>query len=288
VTLRLSRRAAAVGLAALAAAPALGRVGPARAALDPANPRDVAAMFRKLRYRMSDGLVFWWMVDTKIGQVGATLTELWGMQVGSIMRLTNRADGGFDTTSLEVVFYTDLKTGEFLREWTNPYTGERHKIPHAPVGPTTIAYSAEGRSTPPKELGGSRLENTTLIGPAVAVNDDVWVRHDSIAKVISPDPARKPFEVNDLSIYQGRLSELADPAVDFAEATVQSQQVTSWRAWMNMGDRPGGMTSRGVGRKVRSYAEMPRRWRDLVAEIDPEIAADPVGALERPAAKFDR
>jgi len=260
----------------------------AQAALDANNPRDVAVMYRKLRYRMDDGLVFWWMVDTKIGQVEAKLTPLFDMQVGSIMRIKNNPDGSFSVTSLEDVFYTDSTTGEFLREWKNPYTGETVPVAHAPVGPTTITYRPDSTPILPKELGGSKLEGRSKIGPAIVVNDDVWVRGDSVATVTSPDPARKPFEVNDLSIYLGSLKEVSDPKVMVAAATVQSQQITGWRAWMKMGDLPGNFTSRGVGRKVARYEDMPAKWRALVAEIDPAIAADPVGALDKPAAKFDR
>jgi hypothetical protein len=156
------------------------------------------------------------------------------------------------------------------------------------VGPTTVVYRPDGTPILPKELGGSRLEGSSRVGPAVVVNDDVWVRGDSIAKVYSPDPTRKPFEVNDLSIYQGSAKEIANPKVMMASATVQSMQVTGWRTWMKMGERPGSMTSRAVGRKVATYAQMPQRWRELVAEIDPTIAADPIGALVKPANKFER
>jgi hypothetical protein len=57
---------------------------------------------------------------------------------------------------------------------------------------------------------------------------------------------------------------------------------------MNMGDRPGSLTSRLVGRKVRRYADLPESWRARLAQLAPDIAADPVAALDRPAAKFDR
>jgi Protein of unknown function (DUF1838) len=109
---------------ALGAAAALAAGTSAHAALDPNNQNDVVTMYRKLRYRMDDGVLFWWMYDTKIGQVGATLTPLYDMQVGSIIRVKNNADGSFAVTSLEDVFYTDITTGAYLRQWTNPYTGE--------------------------------------------------------------------------------------------------------------------------------------------------------------------
>ena len=65
-------------------------------------------------------------------------------------------------------------------------------------------------------------------------------------------------------------------------------EVTGWQRWMNMGDRPGNLTSRLTGRKVRRYEDLPQRWREHLAAVAPKIAADPIAALDGPAARFDR
>lgn len=102
-------------------------------------------------------------------------------------------------------------------------------------------------------------------------------------------PGRKtPFEVNDIAVYHGSLANLTDTAVTSAEAVVFFAEVTGWQRWMNMGDRPGNLTSRLTGRKVHRYEDLPATWRAQLARVAPQLAADPIGALDRTEARFDR
>ena len=65
-------------------------------------------------------------------------------------------------------------------------------------------------------------------------------------------------------------------------------EVTGWQRWMSMGDRPGNLTSRMVGRKCRDYADLPEAFRARLSEVAPRIADDPIGAIDRPAGRFER
>lgn len=248
---------------------------------------DSATMHRKLRFRTDEGLVFWWLQGVKYGQVGATLTPLYTNLIGTIQRVALTDDGGFDLTQLEMVILLDTDGDKPLSEWKNPYTGEVLPVSFQPVGPITVHYNADDSRELPTTLGGARLESTAEIFPPLIVNDDVFMSEVIRARVFRPE-REYPFEVNDMSHYHGSLQELADPAVTVGSATVSFGEVTGWQNWMNMGSRDGGLTSRTVGRKVASFDMMPQKWRDLLAEKAPEIAADPKAALEGPAAEFDR
>ena len=277
---------AALGTALLAGSGSAG----ARAAGAPAAGSagvDPVTLYRKLHFRTDDGLAFWWLQGPKIGQVGATLTPLFTNSVGTIQRVRQLPDGGFEVTQLEMVFALDLETGAPLAEWRNPYTGEPLPIRFRPLGPTTIRYRPDNSRVLPTEIGGAPIESRATTHPPLIVGDDVFVRDESIARVMSPGRTT-PFEVNDIATYHGSLANLADPAVTMGEATVFFAEVTGWQRWMNMGDRPGSLTSRLVGRKVRRYEDLPESWRERLAQLAPDIAADPVAALDRPAARFDR
>lgn len=248
---------------------------------------DRVALHRKLHFRSDAGLVWWWLQGPKYGQVGTTLTPLFSMLVGTLQRITPRADGGFDLTSLEMVFLADLDSGARLTQWRNPYTGETIPVKFAPLGPSTIRYRADNSRVLPSEIGGARLESSARTSEPLVVGDDVFVRDESTARVYTPGRTT-PFEVNDLSTYHGSLRNLTDPTVTVGAATVSFAEVTGWQRWMNMGDRPGNLTSRSSGAKVASFDAMPTNWRAMLAEVAPRIAADPVAALEGPAARFDR
>ncbi|MFO1426055.1 MAG: DUF1838 family protein [Steroidobacteraceae bacterium] len=270
------------GSAAIAgAAPAQGA-----AARRPPVP-DARTLFRKLHLRTDDGLVFWWLQGPKIGQVGTTLTPLYTCSIGTLQRIRQREDGGFDLTQLEMALLYDIETGEPLESWRNPYTGETLPIRFSPFGPATTRYRPDNSPVLPQEIGGAPVEARATTHPPLIVADDVFIRDESVARVFTPGRAT-PFEVNDIAVYHGSLANLSDPKVSFGDATVFFAEVTGWQRWMNMGDRPGNLTSRLTGRKVRRYEDLPVSWRARLAQVAPRIAADPLAALDAPTAKFDR
>jgi hypothetical protein len=272
--------AGALAMAPLAL-PAAARASTASAAVDPVQ------LLRKLKFRSDDGLIFWWLQGPKIGQVGATLTPLYTSGVGTIQRARQLEDGGIELTQLEMLLMFDLDTGALLEEWRNPYTGEVLPIRFRPVGPLKVQYRADNSRILPTELGGTPLEATAKSHPPLIVADDVFVQDESVARVFTPGRER-PFEVNDIAVYHGSLQNLADPGVAMGEATVFFAEVTDWQRWMNMGDRPGTLTSRMVGRKCARWEDLPETWRRRLAEVAPAIAADPVAALDQPAGRFER
>lgn len=293
MTTRINRREVvggalgAVATGAVIAAPSAKAASAARAAIpSPATP-DPLTLYRKLHLRTDDGLLFWWLQGPKIGQVGTTLTPLYTSSIGTLQRVRHREDGGFDVTQLELIILCDLTTGEPLSQWRNPYTNETIPIRFSPVGPTVVRYRADNSRVLPTEIGGTPLQATAIMHAPLIVGDDVFQRDESVARVFTPGRTT-PFEVNDIAVYHGSLANLADPAVTVGEATVFFAEVTGWQRWMNMGERPGNLTSRLTGRKVRRYEELPQRWREQLAAVAPRIAADPIAALEAAAARFDR
>ena len=273
--------------AAFSVAGSIGAGASSAAATSGTRAVDPGLMYRKMHFRSDDGLVFWWLQGVKYGQVGTTLTPLYTASVGTLQRVKHAADGGFEVTQLEMNVILDLTTGRALESWRNPYTDEVLPVRMSPVGPTVTRYGADNVRVLPKEIGGTPLEATATLHPPLIVGDDVFQRDESVARVFTPG-REKPFEVNDIAVYHGSLANLSNPRVKVGAATVFFAEVTGWQRWMNMGDRPGGLTSRMVGRKVRRYEDLPADWRANLARAAPRVAADPIAALDAAAAKFDR
>lgn len=248
---------------------------------------DARTLFRKLRFRTDDGLIFWWLEGPKMGQVGATLTPIYTNSVGTIQRIRHSPDGSFEMASLELVLSLDLETGEPLESWKNPYTGETLPVRFNPLGPSVACFRPDNERIRPDKIGGAPIESSVNTHPPTIVGDDVFVLDESKARVFTPG-REKPFEVNDLAVYHGSLANLSDPDVTFGEAKVFFAEVTGWQRWMNMGDRPGNLTSRLSGAKVRRYEDLPETWRSKLAQVAPQIAADPIAALDRAEVKFNR
>ena len=256
-------------------------------AFDAGSEFDIRAAYRKLRYRLGGGVVFWWMDGVKYAQNDAEITPLFGMDIGAWFQIADVPEGGYTVTSYELVFYRDLATGAVIREWKNPYTGEVVPITNRPIGPTLNRYDGEGRFVLPTTLGGAAVTADNRISLMKAAGNDIWVSDDYTASV-TPPGGGAPFVVNDWSAYHGRLDQVSDVNVADADATCTLQEVTGWQRWMKMGDRPGTLTSRAIGRKVADFGQMPQRYRDAVAAAYPDIARDPLAAFTRPPETFAR
>jgi hypothetical protein len=252
-----------------------------------ASNLDSRTLYRKLHYRLDDGVVFWWLQGPKYGQVGTVLTPLYQANIGTFQRIRHLDDGGFELTALEINIISDITTGESIDVWRNPYTGETLPVRFNPMGPNKVRYRADNTRILPTDVGGSRIEATATLHPPIIAGDDYFQRDESVARVFPPGRAQ-PFEVNDLAVYHGSMANLTNPDVTSGEATVFFAEVTGWQRWMNMGDHIGNMTSRMVGRKVKRYDDLPAPWREQLAKRMPKIAADPVAALDGVEAAFDR
>jgi hypothetical protein len=253
----------------------------------PGTPLDAAQLFHKLHLRTDDGVIFWWLMGPKIGQVGTTLTPLYTNCIGTVQRVRHLADGGFEVTQLEMIVMLDLETGTPLDKWRNPYTGESMPARHNIVGPVTVRYRPDGTRVLPTEVGGTPVESRVTTHAPLIVGDDVFIRDEAVARVFTPG-RNVPFEVNDIAVYHGSLANLLDPGTTVGEATVFFAEVTGWQRWMQMDEHPGSLTSRLTGRKVRRFDELPEVFRRKLAQMAPEIAADPIAALDRPAPMFER
>lgn len=275
------REALGAAGAGLLACPGAGRASSSALLADP------ALLYRKLKYRSDDGPIFWWMKGPKYGVVDAEMTTLWTIEVGIISTVHHRSDGGFDVTALEIIFMTDPATGGRLETWRNPYTNETLPARVALVGPTTTRYDAGNARTMPTTLGGAPLTVSAKRADPVIVGDDIFIRDEVVARVMSPGRTR-PYIVNDISVLQGSVADLSSPGTKFGAARVTFAEVTGWQRWMNMGDRSGSLTSRTVGAKVERYDQLPERWRDMLKSYAPEIAGDPLGALQKPQFRFER
>ena len=279
-------------LTSAAAMPALGAANfeSAASAASIATDLSVMEMLVKLRGSLDGKIAIWWMRGPRYGvTLGAEVTPLFDNLVTSFQRFARRADGNFDVTMVELSYYADIKTGEWLHRWRNPYTGEQNDIEHIVFGPITSVLTPHAAtppvSTPPVSTPGVHLEVKPRIGIIAQEGDDVWVGED-VSAIIRPDqPERTVYHGNDLATYHGSAQQLRDAKRQSVDATIHYQSATNWRTWMKMGDRPGYLMARGMGRKVWQTQHLPDALLRIARLAHPQIIADPVAALSAPQPK---
>jgi len=274
---RLDRRALLSGAVAALAASAVS-VHAAAGELDPSNPKELARIFRKLAFAADERIGFWWLRGTRGALVDTDVTPLWDMHIGSIFRARDLPDGQFEVSTIQTAFYTDLKSGERLRTFANPFTRKTIDIPRYPAKVERLTYDAHGRTDPPSGfLAG--LDRDAKIGPAWVQGDDVWIKGDVVIKGAPKAPGERPIRVNDLTTYFGSVRDVLDPSVAMPLAGQTFIDINIWPPWLEMGNQKGDYFSRCYGRKAASFDAMPTLWRQWMKEDFPKVTADFDAAL---------
>ncbi|ODS94443.1 MAG: hypothetical protein ABS49_11890, partial [Erythrobacter sp. SCN 62-14] len=117
-------------LAAGFAAPAAAQM------LDPAKPEDAVQISKRLQCGVSEDkpAVYHWsgnIYGRSPGQPDKLLFKGEGMNIRRCVEVTDPKQGkGWRLVSREVMLMLDPVTGEVLREWTNPYTGQKVEVMH--------------------------------------------------------------------------------------------------------------------------------------------------------------
>ena len=231
--------------------------------------------YLRLVYSGVDDEVIWSILGVKYGRLGNELTPLWNTNTIGFSRISYPEQGGYRVDTLEVVFYTDLVSGERLGIWHNPYTSrEVEVIVPAPVAVTS--YHSEVGPSERTSAGGIRVAES--VQPPRAIGGDTWVQVEKRIAV-APEPARPPvFTSTEFIDYRGRTADLHAEAPRVA-STLHLEIVSDWLPWMEMSDRPGGLYTRARGAKLFALDDVPAASLELLERHYPEIAEDPFGSI---------
>ena len=181
---------------------------------------------------------------------GEAIRDLVGFTGFSCARLipNEGEDGGYKKVLREIGYYTDLKSGEILEEWTNPYFNETVKVVHVANDPFnhTItdfypappSYGGLNAAKPPKipMILDFRRHNNRLN----------WFSHINLFYPSSLQPRQWPREsgspfnqVTETFLYQIDWREMQDKKKTSVEYNGSWNRTTPWLPWMLMGPSSG-------------------------------------------------
>jgi hypothetical protein len=255
---------------------ALGLMAAAPAALHAGSADAEMRMLLQMRGALDDRLVISYLEGPYYGVVEGRIMPLYGLSAGLFRQYIARPDGGADYLNIELVFVTDLETGELLGEFRNPWTGAVNTPPKNRLGPSRFTITPERRVIAPGPPGISKFHR---FRPARIVGDDVWITEESAVFV----PAPVNFAFNEVLTYHASARDLADPAKPHVPTTVHFAPVIGWRPWHGMTGHPQEKTSHLMGnctgRMLTSMDELPPRYRRWLEQFFPDVAADPLKVL---------
>ncbi|MDB4293031.1 DUF1838 domain-containing protein [Maribacter sp.] len=251
-------------------------------AYDLNNPKDKLLIFEKIQgdlsgkmtFSYSEGRVFGIRPDKpdSLNVFGKEVFRYSGCGM-KIMRLLD--NGNVETKSKGWLLYRDPKTGEFLSEMTNPYTGESVEVPPFRAGIRGGVMTPEG----PEVDASFTMESTAIGVPLDLVFTDMGdkmhiTRHaftkwfESKSQTWRTEMTLDTYDIDKKYLYHKSHTHIP------AEYHWTSQ--TSWLSLLKMAGTPGHMIWTSSGSTFFNKEELPADFIAATEAKQPDVFAEPL------------
>ena len=171
--------------------------------------------------------------------------DIFGFEGLSTSRVKVLEDGSFLKLLREVGLYTDLKTGEVMESWHNPFLDEEVKVVPIANDPFNFVYT-EFEQGSPMNAGRPHGEGPFLLpwqqrGGRLDLETHVHLRYPNLL-----DPEKWPRESSGPFVVASEFMAMHCSAADMQNPDLTSVRVhgtwnrtSPWLPWMLMGPTPG-------------------------------------------------
>jgi hypothetical protein len=240
------------------------------------TPEGQLQAYRRIQCSVNDGevVVYWWLgnVFARVpGEPDRKIFRVEGMNIRHCGTVEDPVKGtGFRLVTRELLFYMDPESGEILRQWENPWTGEPNQVLHVANDPVNQpAVFAVGRSGGPFQL------------PFEFRGDHWWLT--SAVPLFYKNPLGGDYQeyvggtyhATEMFNFMGDVASLTDDDINTADVGVGWVRLSSWLPWMEMGDRPGILYFHTAGRKLASYDEISEPMKAEIVKNYPLYTEPP-------------
>jgi hypothetical protein len=185
---------------------------------------------------------------------GEKRNRLFKMVGMSVSRCIPIEEGSWDFTSRELTYYLHPETGEILRKWENPWTGELLPVMHVANNPVQGCF----RGKFPAQVDG---DNTTFVFDLFSTYPNPLAEDSKFADY-SPNPIYQAAELFKLTVP---TEELLNPKIlSVSKLQLCWDRIGPWLPWMKMGDRPGHLIYSAYGGKVDGVERLPQLLQDQI------------------------
>ncbi len=239
------------------------------------DPVDNLTAFVKVRGSLKDSEEVIFYANGKIyGFVGGERDKpLMGFQMYNIGKYVKAGENSYTLLTNEVLLYTDLKTGEVLEKFENPYTKETVDVLHVWNSPVNQKHVLDGK------YGKWGINHTKYGDDALCMNADVFLAYPSPLSVKDyPENSQSDlYEAAELFQFFFSEKDLNNPQKNSIDCTISWTRIGPWLPWLRMGQQPGNMVYQGAGYKLmeKDYDKMPALLREYVLANKPEYRNAP-------------
>lgn len=205
---------------------------------------------------------------------GERRRELFSFEGFNIARTIVKEDG-FELLTREAAFYKDLRTGEILKKWKNPFTENEVDVVHIWNDPVNQDI------TFPEEY----MPFITKILPAEDLGDYLAFYMDLFPFYPSPLPRKEFSEYSQSDTYQAaeffqffvKKSDIANTALSTLPTSISWTRISPWMPFMKMGDREGNLVFVCRGTKLAGgFNALPDHIKAYVNEHNPQYSTAPI------------
>ena len=207
------------------------------------------------------------------GERDRKLFDVEGYNVRQCVTVNDPVRGaGWRIISRELLLYVDPTTGELLREWKNPWTGQTVKVLQTANDPVNqrpvFAKAADGTPAKwPGTISGDTWWNTITV-PLFYINPLGGEYQKNVGGY---------YHATEMFNFFGKISELVDPKNVNPAIEVGWVRLADWLPWMEMSGRAGIIYIHAAGRKLESYEQLPTVMRKAIETEYPEYRNPPPG-----------
>jgi hypothetical protein len=207
------------------------------------------------------------------GERDRKLFDVEGYNVRQCVTVNDPVRGaGWRIISRELLLYVDPTTGELLREWKNPWTGQTVKVLQTANDPVNqrpvFAKAADGTPAKwPGTISGDTWWNTITV-PLFYINPLGGEYQKNVGGY---------YHATEMFNFFGKVSELVDPKNVNPAIEVGWVRLADWLPWMEMSGRAGIIYIHAAGRKLESYEQLPTVMRKAIETEYPEYRNPPPG-----------
>lgn len=257
-----------------------GTPGAPALALDLSTPAGQMQAMRRIQCSEQDGkpITYWWKGEAYSrvpGEPDRLLFLVEGMNVRQCGPLAG-AEGGFRMTSREVLLYKDPQSGEVLRNWQNPWTGQTVEVLHIANDPVNFSYQPLRRDGTPATF------DITVLGNQWWFTNTVPLFYRNPLGGDYQQYVGGIYHATEMFNFFGDVDDLTHRRRPSAEVRVGWARMSGWLPWMEMGDRVGVLYFHTAGRKLDSWDDMSEVMKAEIAANFPEYREPPPLSDTRP------
>jgi hypothetical protein len=177
---------------------------------------------------------------------------------------------GYRLVSREIMLYLDPQTGEILRTFDNPWTGEANEVIHVANDPVNqrpgFGINADGseKAFTYRDVNGQYLINYEI--PLFYKN----AMGGDYQKYVGGS-----YHATEIFDFNGDVAELVDASKPVAYPVISWVRLAPWLPWMEMNGRAGMLYFNAMGRKLENYEQLSEVIKAEIAQQYPEYTTPP-------------